>query len=224
MRLKSFPSFALMLAAFWMTAASLTGAQNVQARLWVVPYAQAAEVTFPVPSVQEDVHFQANGIAYIGSGTASGEDHCVTIGSLLADCSTPLQPVHGVAGLMFTGYVNPNLGNTTAKTTTRMNSRLYGELIEFKGTLSLTTNEQVRILHDDGVMLQFSGSGCVAPNPPVCSRSGQHNCFSNGITAPILEGWTYKGANTTCNYDLLYGNIANDRSDGVWILFFPQLF
>jgi len=221
MKFKSF-LFASMLA-FWTCLTSRAGAQNVQAKLWLVPVAQAATVTFPVPGEQEDVDFTANGIAYIGSGTDSGEDHCVTIGSLLADCSTPLQPVHRVAGLTFTGYVNPNLGNTAAKTTTRMNSSLYGELIEFKGAISLTTNEQVRILHDDGVMLQLSGNSCVAANPPACTY-GQTNCFSNVVTIPTLETWTYKGANTTCNYDLLYGNIATNRGDGIWILFFPQLY
>jgi hypothetical protein len=202
--------FALTLVAASVAVTPAASAQSFQGKVWFVSVADASNVTFPAPSAQEDVDFSTNGIAYIGQGTASGPESCITIGSFLSTCSTPTVPPGVANGLHFTGVLNPNLGNKAATKGTAINKTSYGEIIEFTGTLNLTNGQQIQILHDDGVALEIDGA-------PV---SG----FDSSVTEPVLESVTFAGITGAHSIDLLYANTAGNRSDGAWLLFFPKLF
>jgi hypothetical protein len=167
-------------------------------------------VKFPPPTTQEDIDFSTNGIAYIGQGTSTGPESCVTIGTFLSSCSTPTVPPGVKNGLHFTGVVNPNLGNTVATANTPLNKAAYGEIIEFQGTVYLSNGQEIQILHDDGAALGIDG---------VLIKG-----FDSETTPPILETVKYTGTSGSHTIDLLYANVADGRSDGAWILFLPKYF
>jgi hypothetical protein len=200
----------LLVALVLLTISAGAMAQNFQAKVWFVNPSQGEPVAFPAPSAQEDIDFATNGIAYIGQGQASGPEYCVTIGSFLSTCGTPTVPAGVTAGLHFTGYLNPNLGGHVATAGTLINKTKYATIIEFTGTVNLTNGQQIQILHDDGVALMIDGT----------LISG----FSGGVTFPVIQSVTFTGTTGPHSIDLLYCNLAFERGDGAWLLFFPQLF
>jgi hypothetical protein len=207
--------FSLLVAIASITANGAAAAQTFQGKLWIVTPAEASVVTLP-PSAQEDVDFATNGIAYIGQGP---DRNCLSIGRFLSRCSTPTVPPGVKNGLKFTGYLNPNLGYNAATASNELNNPNYGEIIEFTGTLNVTTGQTIEILHDDGVRLRLGG--VIAP---TCSPTVTKNCFSNGVAIPLNESWIYTGPSGSQEVDLLYGNFASQSGDGFWLVFFPQLF
>ncbi len=202
--------FALALIAASIATVASASAQTFQGKVWFVSTADAVQVRFPPPSAQEDIDFSTNGIAYIGQGTSTGPESCVTIGTFLSSCSTPTVPPGVTNGLHFTGFVNPILGNTAATANTPMNTAMYGEIIEFKGSVYLSNGQEIQILHDDGVALAIDG---------VLIKG-----FDSETTPAILETVKYTGTSGTHSIDLLYANVADGRSDGFWILFLPKYF
>lgn len=199
---------ALVLAAFSILATQPAVAQGTfQGKLWVVSPEQAADVTFPPPTATPDATFSTYGIAYIGqAGPLEGSGyHCYTIKTWLDTCET------GAFNLAFSGLPNPNLKNKAAGPSTVMTGYDYGVIIEFTGTVNLTSGQPIEILHDDGVSLEIDGS-------PV---SG----FDPDTTSPVLESVTFTGATGSHDIDLLYANSAgNPHGSGAWLLFFPALF
>lgn len=180
-------------------------AQTFQAKVWIVSVPQAATVAFPAPSATPDVTFKTNSIAYIGQ-----DEQCMLLSSFLSTCSTPTVPKGSKNGLQFSGLPNPNLGNKPAVSSTAMYNSTYGELIEFTGTVNLTSGQEIQILHDDGVALEIDGVLITG--------------FGNHVTAPTLESVTFTGTTGPHSIDLLYGNTAGDKNDGAWLLFFPRLY
>jgi hypothetical protein len=173
---------------------------SVQGKFWVVPFLAASKVSFPAPSSTPDAIFTTNGIAYIAQSPAN----CETVSEFLSTCST------AAIGLTFSGASNAALGGPVGPET-MMNSTKYGEIIEFTGSASLQRDEEIYILHDDGVSLKIDGQ-----------PFGDYN---NGISLPILEHKRFTGTSGTHTFDLLYGNVAeSETGDGAWLLFFPQLF
>lgn len=202
--------FALALIATSIVAAQPAFAQTFQGKVWFVNTSDAVHVKFPPPTTLEDIDFSTNGIAYIGQGTSTGAESCVTIGAFLSSCSTPTVPPGVKNGLHFTGVVNPNLGNTVATANTPLNKAAYGEIIEFQGTVYLSNGQEIQILHDDGIALGIDG---------VLVKG-----FDSETTPPILETVKYTGISGLHTIDLLYANVADGRSDGAWILFLPKYF
>lgn len=202
--------FALTLIFASIGAAQPASAQTFQGKVWFVNTSDAVHVKFPPPTTQEDIDFSTNGIAYIGQGTSTGPESCVTIGTFLSSCSTPTVPPGVKDGLHFTGVVNPNLGNTVATANTPLNKAAYGEIIEFQGTVYLSNGQEIQILHDDGAALGIDG---------VLIKG-----FDSETTPPILETVKYTGTSGSHTIDLLYANVADGRSDGAWILFLPKYF
>ncbi len=176
----------------------------IQAKLWVVSFAEAQNAVFPAPSATPDATFKTHGIGYIGQESGTGRapaKNCYTIGTFVGGCGTT------AIGLTFSGLPNSNLGGAAASSSTPMSGANYGVMIEFTGTVNLTNGGAIGIIHDDGVSLKIDGN-------PV---SG----FTTGITGAYLELATFTGTTGSHSFDLLY---ANAEAHEAWVLFSPQLY
>jgi hypothetical protein len=169
----------------------------IRGKVWVVSVARASNVTFPAPTDVPDATFVTRGIAYIGSQPK----HCYTIVSFLTECSI------GGYELKFSGLPNPNLGGKAAGPDTAMSGDTWGILIEFIGTTTFTRDQDLSILHDDGVALQIDGQSIPGFYPQV--------------TPPVMESARFTGPTGLHSFDLLYANAAGS---GAWLLFYPALY
>jgi hypothetical protein len=169
---------AALAAVLALTGSGLAQANTVSGNLWRVPEATAQNaVPANIPATIPDVAFDVDSPLNFGSVNLGRNS---TIGTWLENAGAS----HIVE-------------NTPSTLDAPMDNGIQGTLLEFSGTVTVTSGQTFTIAHDDGVTLFIDG---------------QDIGLNAGPTAPVTSTATYTGPSGTFPFQLVYAECCGGEA------------